>query len=144
LTDPFEEVDPVEEIDPWRVLTALHARSTLWDMVGGEEIAEHPERYGQTPASPEVLTAELEDTKARHSTLMPIAMEVQMLSYLAAESASLAMMKTYPDLDSLSDVDKLKFRSTNIRMGTAIAESVISHMLQKGLLKYGDNDEFLG
>lgn len=143
MTDPFEAVEPVDPIDPWQVLTAQLARSTLWDMIG-PAIIERPETFGQTPASPEVLKAEKAEMQERKALLVPFGMDLQMLSYMASESASLALMKTNEELDNLPDVDKLKFRSTNIRLGTAIAESVISHMLQTGIIKYGDQDELLG
>lgn len=144
MIDPFEEVEPVAPIDPWRVLTAQLARSTLWDMVGPEVMAECPEMFGQTPTSPEVWKAEKADMQERRELLVPFGMDLQLLAYMASEAASTAMMKAYEELDNLPDVDKLKFRSTNIRLGTVIAESVISHMLQKKMITYGEANEFLG
>lgn len=144
MTDPFEDVEPVAPLDPWQVLTAQLSRSMLWDMVGPDAMAKSPEEFGQSPASPEVLAAETRELLERRELLVPLDMDLQILIYLAAENASLAMMKAYPELDNLPDTDKLKFRSTNIRLGTAIVESVVAHMLQKKLIKYGDHDEFLG
>jgi hypothetical protein len=63
---------------------------------------------------------------------------------MAAESASLALIHSEEELKALPDEERLKFRVHNVKLGTAIAESVVSHMLQKGLVKYGDHNEFLG
>jgi hypothetical protein len=46
-------------------------------------------------------------------------------------------------MEQLPDEKKLEFRTHNVKLGTAIAEAVVSHMLQKGLIKYGEADEFL-
>ena len=35
-------------------------------------------------------------------------------------------------------------RMNNIKLGRVIAETIVSHMLEKGLIKYGDQNEFLG
>ena len=71
-------------------------------------------------------------------------MDFSLLCYMAAETASLALIRNDEDMLRLPDEERLKFRMHNVKLGTAIAETVVSHMLQKGLITYGDTDEFLG
>jgi len=144
MLDPFEEVEPVLPLDPFRVLTAQLSRSMLWDMVGPHWMRSDPELFGQQPASEEVLEAEAKEMWNRKRSLLPFGMDFSLLCYMAAESASLAILKGDEQLSNLADEDKLKFRVGNIKLGTAIAEAVVSHMLEKGLIKYGDHDVILG
>lgn len=144
MVDPFEEVTPITPIDPWQALTTELSRSMLWDMLGPERMQNEPAKYGQQPASLDVLEAEAKEMWARKHSMLPFGMDFSLLCYVAAESASLALIKHDVSMGDLPDEEKLKFRIHNVKLGTAIAESVVSHMLQKGLIKYGEIDEFLG
>lgn len=144
MTDPFEEVSPVMPIDPWQALTTELSRSMMWDMIGPKRMREEPERYGQNPASLDVLEAEAKEMYARKHSMLPFGMDFSLLCYMAAETASLALIKNDDVLIDLPDEEKVKFRIHNVKLGTAIAETVVSHMLQKGLIQYGEVNEFLG
>lgn len=144
MTDPFEEVEPAMPLDAWQVLTAQLSRSTLWDMVGPYWMTTDPELFGQSPASPDVIDAEAKEMWERKNLLIPFGMDLQLLSFMAAEAASLAILKSDTNLDNMPESDKIKFRASNVKLATAVAESVISHMLQKRLIQYGEQDEFLG
>jgi hypothetical protein len=144
MLDPFEEVSPVAPMDPWQALTTELSRSMMWDMIGPTRMHNEPVRYGQQPASPDVLEAEGKEMWARKHSMLPFGMDFSLLCYMAAESASLALIKNDDTLSELPDEEKLKFRIHNVKLGTAIAETVVSHMLQKGLIQYGEVDEFLG
>jgi hypothetical protein len=144
MLDPFEEVSPVAPIDPWQALTTELGRSMMWDMIGPTRMKDEPQKYGQQPASLDVLEAEAKEMYDRKHSMLPFGMDFSLLCYMAAESASLALIKNDEDMTALPDEDKLKFRIHNVKLGTAIAETVVSHMLQKGLIQYGDTNEFLG
>ena len=144
MINPFEEVTPAEPIDPWQALTTSLFRSILWDMVGPNQITNNPEKFNQHPASQDVLEAETEEMWARKRSLMPLGMDFPLLCRIAADSASLILMRTDEEIANLDEEAMVKFRIGNIRLGTAVAESVVSHMLQRGLIKYGDPNEFLG
>lgn len=144
MIDPFEEVSPVEAIDPWQALTTELSRSMMWDMIGPSRMQAEPQKYGQQPASVDVLEAEAREMYTRKHSMLPFGMDFSLLCYMAAESASLALIKSDDDMINLPDEEKLKFRIHNVKLGTAIAETVVSHMLQKGLIQYGETNEFLG
>jgi hypothetical protein len=144
MIDPFEEVSPVAPIDPLQALTTELSRSMLWDMLGPGRMQNDPGKYGQQPASIDVLEAEAREMWDRKNSLLPFGRDLHLLCYMAAESASLALIHSEEELKALPDEERLKFRVHNVKLGTAIAESVVSHMLQKGLVKYGDHNEFLG
>lgn len=144
MINPFEEVEPVPPIDPFQVLTAQLSRAMLWDMVGPRAIQEDFALFGQQPASEDVLEAEAQEMWARKNSIAHFGTDFPLLCWMAAESASKALLGADINLQNLSDVDKANFRTSNIKLGTAIAESVVSHMLEKGLIKYGDSNEFLG
>lgn len=144
MLDPFEEVSPLSAIDPWQALTTELSRSMMWDMIGPSRMQTEPQKYGQQPASVDVLEAEANEMYTRKHSMLPFGMDFSLLCYMAAESASLALIRSDDDLINLPDEEKLKFRIHNVKLGTAIAETVVSHMLQKGLIQYGETNEFLG
>lgn len=144
MLDPFEEVSPVAPIDPWQALTTELSRSMMWDMIGPTRMHNEPGKYGQQPASPDVLEAEAKEMWTRKHSMLPFGLDFSLLCYMAAESASLALIRNDDTLNELPDDEQLKFRIHNVKLGTAIAETVVSHMLQKGLITYGETDEFLG
>lgn len=140
MIDPFENVSPIAPIDPWQALTTELSRSMLWDMLGPARMWNEPGRYGQQPASLDVFEAEANEMWARKKSMMPFGMDFSLLCYIAAESASLALIHSDEMMRELPDEEKLKFRIHNVRLGTAITEAVVSHMLQKGLIQYGEED----
>jgi hypothetical protein len=144
MLDPFEEVSPVTPIDPWQALTTELSRSMMWDMIGPKRMKDEPQRFGQQPASLDVLEAEAKEMYDRKHSMLPFGLDFSLLCYMAAETASVALINNDEMLNELPDEERLKFRIHNVKLGTAIAETVVSHMLQKGLIKYGETDEFLG
>jgi hypothetical protein len=144
MTDPFEDVTPATPLDPWQVLTTELSRSMMWDMIGPEIMRNNPTKYGQNPASDDVLEAEASEMWSRKQSILPFGLDFPFLCYVAAEIASLALIKSDEVLTRMSDDEKMRFRVHNIKLSTAVAESVVSHMLQKGLINYGDRNEFLG
>ena len=144
MTDPFEEVSPAAPIDSWQALTTELSRSMMWDMIGPTRMRDEPIKHGQQPASLDVLEAEAKEMWERKHSMLPFGMDFSLLCYIAAESASLALIQNDANLIDLPEEEKLKFRTHNVKLGTAIAESVVSHMLQKGLIRYGERSEFLG
>lgn len=142
--DPFEEVSPVAPLDQWQALTTELSRSMLWDMIGPHKMLHDPESFGQHPASEDVLEAEAMEMWARKRSMLPFGMDFNLLCYMAAESASLALINGDENMAGLPDEERYKFRIHNVKLGTAIAEAVVSHMLQKGLIKYGDINVILG
>jgi len=144
VIDPFEEVAPVPEIDRWQEFTARLARSMMWDMIGPQKMQEDPMRFGQNPASMDVLEAEAEDMWKRKHSLMPFGMIFPAICYAAIDSASTAIIMSEEFEDKFSPDELFKFRMNNLKLGTSIAESVVGHLLEKGLVKYGDNNVILG
>jgi hypothetical protein len=144
MTDPFEEVSPAAPINPWQELNIRFSRSMLWDMLGPYQMMNNSAQYGQNPASMDVLEAEAKDMMEREYSMLPLGMDFGLLCLIASETASSVLMKNDEDLQHLPQEELMKFRQHNIRLGTTIAKSVVSHMLQKGLIKYGELNEFLG
>lgn len=142
--DPMEPVEPVPPMLPGEQLTAELTRSMMWDMIGPYQIRDEPYKYGQHPASMDVLEAEAAEFWARKSTLLPFGMFFPMYCFIAAESASKAVLVGHGMLEHMSPEEQQNFRMNNIKFATSVAESVVGHMLQRGLVKYGDNYEFLG
>ena len=144
MIDPFEEVSAVPEIDPVQQLTTELSRSMLWDMIGPYKMRDYPTQYGQNPASPDVLEAEGKEMWERKHALLPFGWDFPLLCYIAAQSASSAILIGDPAFAEMDAEDQLKFRINNVNMGTAVAEAVVSHMLQKGLIRYGESNVVLG
>lgn len=144
MMNPFEEVEPLAPIDPMELMMSQLSRAMLWDMVGPYSMRDKAELLGQHPASTDVLEAEAKEMWERKRSLLPFGMDFPFLCHVASETASTALLSTNPNLNSMGEMDKAEFRAGNVRLGTAIAEAVVSHMLEKGLIKYGDNNEFLG
>jgi hypothetical protein len=144
MYDPFEEVEPVEEIEPLQQLAMEISRSMTWDMIGPIKMQKDPIRFGQNPASLDVLEAEAREMWGRKNSLLPFGLDFPFLCYMASEAASYALINSDDAMKLLSEEDKMKFRFHNYKLGTAIAEAVVSHMLQRGLITYGEHNEFLG
>lgn len=138
MLDPFEEVDPAEDIDPWQVLTTQLSRSMLWDMIGPDRMRDESLKFGHAPASPDVLEAEGKEMWERKYALVPFGWDFPLLCFIASEAASAALINSDEKLRAMSEEDIYKFRVNNVRLVTAATESVVGHMIQNGLIKYGD------
>lgn len=135
--DPFEEVEPLEPLGFQEVFASLSKRSIMWDLIGPHKMWNHSEKYGQSPASPDVLAREFEDMTERKSMLLPLGQSLPLLCYIAAESATEAIMASDPNFSELSDDDRMRFRMQNVQLGSVITESVLGHLIQNGLIHLG-------
>jgi hypothetical protein len=135
--DPFEEVEPLEPLGYHEVLASLSKRSIMWDLIGPQKMWRESVKYGQNPASPDVLHKEYEDMMERRGMLEPLSHNLPMLCYIAAESATEAIMAADDSFSLLSDEERMIFRMKNVQLGSIITSSVIGHLLQAGALSYG-------
>ena len=135
--NPFEEVEPLEPLDVQAAFAASIHRSMMWDLLGPHKMWNDSEKYGQCPASPDVLTAEYEDMMVRHNSLLPFGGSIPQLCFIAAESVSQIVMASDKRYAEISEEDRTKFRAQTVQMGSAITSSVIGHLIQSGLLHYG-------
>lgn len=104
-----------------------------------------PQTYGQEPASPDVLAMEYDDMMQRKKNLLPLSNTLALLSYVAAESATEAVIASDKRLSKLTEEEQLAMRMQNVALSAAVTESVIGHLLQSGILVYGEPpNEFLG
>jgi hypothetical protein len=143
LYDPFEEVEQPEEMNPLAVTTRQLSRAMLWDMVG-ENLTTDPVHYKQSPASPDVTDMEYEEMLARKVSLNAFGAAFPLLCQIASDTASHVLTCEDTKLQALSDDERMLFRYHNYKLGTAITVAVITHMLQNGLITYGDPYELLG
>lgn len=137
MHNPFEEVTPLDPLDDWEVFTSTLQRSMMWDFAGPEKIQENPQSLGQQPASPDVLKAEYKEMMLRHSALAPISRNLSIMCYIAAESATQALLQLDPKYAEMPEAERLQFRVHNVNIGAAITSSVLSHLLQGDFLHYG-------
>jgi hypothetical protein len=137
IRDPFEEVEPLEPLGIHEVLTSRAKRSIMWDLIGPHKMWNYSEKYGQNPASPDVLHREYLDMVERKNLLLPLSNALPLLCYIAAESATEAIIASDESFAGISDEDRMKFRMQNVQLGSVITESVVSHLIQNGLIKYG-------
>ena len=135
--DPFEDVEPLRPLEDGAVLISLLKRSILWDLIGPDRIRKDSEHFGMAPASPEVFDKEFEEMIRRKYSLLPIRDRLSLMCYIAAESASHALMTGDKKYSEMTPEDKLQFRLHNVSLASVVADSVISHMLQDGSLHYG-------
>jgi hypothetical protein len=143
--NPFEEVEPLEPLGYPEVFTSLIKRSIMWDLIGPARMWQQSVKYGQSPASPDVLRREYEDMLKRKRNLLPIGGQLALMCYVAAESATEAVFASDDKFSQLSDDEKVSVRMQNVAMSSAVTESVIGHLLQSGILVYGEPpNEFLG
>jgi hypothetical protein len=142
MVNVFEEVTPIPPVDPLQELSIQLGRSMMWDMIGPYKIRDNPALYGQQPASIDVLEAEAQESFSRKHVVGTLGMEFPLLCHIAAESASRVMLVS--DGITLEQDQEMAFRMAHVQYGTAVAETVVGHLLQKGLLKLGDNHVVLG
>jgi hypothetical protein len=137
MLDPFEEVSPLEPLDTLGVLTQTLKRSIMWDIIGPYRMRDNPTDFHQQPASPDVMEAEYRDLILRQNSLMYLNPNLSMMCYIAAESATEALLKLDPRYKEMPEEEILQFRAHNVNMGAAIVGSVLGQMLQSGLLHIG-------
>lgn len=143
--NPFEEVTPLEPLGYPEVFASLIKRSIMWDLIGPTRMWQQSVKYGQEPASPDVLRKEYEDMMVRKRGLLPLGGTLALMCYVAAESATEAIIASDEKLSKLTDDERTSVRMQNVALSSAVTESVIGHLLQSGILVYGDPpNEFLG
>jgi hypothetical protein len=139
--NPFTAViTPVEPLDTEAATVSVLQRSMMWDLVGVKGIREEPMKYGQNPASQDVIDKEYEEMIVRKSAITALGYQLPLLCHVAVESASQVLMASDPHWEFISPEDKLKFRMHNSKVATAVTESVISHLLQGGLIHIGGHN----
>lgn len=138
----MEEVEPVPDIDLGQVLATRLQRSTLWDMVGPYNMRDTPGLYGQNPASTDVLEREAVDMWERKHALIPFGENLPMLCSIAAHAATRAIM--VGEGMQLSPEQQMNLTMNNTFVSMRVAQSVIGHMLQAGMITYGGRNELLG
>lgn len=136
--DPFTaEIAPLEPLDNEQAVISHLQRSMMWDIVGPAGIRKNPERFGQNPASQDVMDKEFEEMVLRKNALSSFGFRLPLLTHIAVESASQALLATDPRYSIYTDAEKLQFRMDNARLTTVVTETVISHLLQGGLIHFG-------
>lgn len=139
--DPFdEEIAPLSEIDNWEVLTSMLKRSMLWDLLGPMKIKNSPGKLNIKPASQDVMEAEYKEMLSRKYSLMPLRSELSLMSYIAAESASDALLALDERYKEMTEEERVQFRTHNVAVGAVITDAVLGHLIQEGLLHYGGHE----
>lgn len=139
--DPFSaEIEPLSEIDDWEVLTSMLKRSILWDLLGPMKMKTPNEKLKITGASKDVLEAEYKEMMKRKYSLLPLRSELSLMSYIAAESASDALLALDERYKEMTDDDRAQFRLHNVAVGAVITDAVLGHLIQEGLLHFGGHE----
>ena len=135
--DPFDEnIVPYDSSENAELYPNAMLRSCMWDMVG-PDMLRNPEKYGESPASPDVAFLEYQDMLSRKRSLVPFGPNISMGCYVAATAATRAVIASEPRAAELTEEEKSNLLTENIRVSIAVTSSVLSHMLKKGLLHYG-------
>jgi hypothetical protein len=116
----------------------------MWDMIGPYNMRDEPTKFGQQPASMDVLEAEAKDMWARKHSLLPLGDNFGLLCFIASQAVSSAILMGEGYIDTMSSEEQLKFRMNNVKLGTHVTESVVGHLLEAGFITYGENNELLG
>lgn len=139
MTDPFDDVVPLPPLDEVAVLTHTLERSIMWDIIGPYQMRDNPTDFGQNPASMDVLEAEYRDLMQRQDYLLQFGSNLHLMCYIAAESASDALIKLDEKYKDMPEEELLQFRTHNVNIGAAIVGAVLGNMLQRGLLHAGEH-----
>lgn len=135
--DPFSaEVEPLNPLDTIALFPLALRRSMMWDMVGDAMIKD-PERFGENPASDDVIEAEFKEMVDRNRTLNPFGPGIEMYCSLAAAAATSAVLAIEPKAQGLSEEEKEEFLAENTRISSMVTRTVLGHMLYKGLIHVG-------
>jgi hypothetical protein len=132
----WENVAPLPAIEPLEIYHARLRRSMMWDLAG-PLIPSEPERFGQVPASPDVLEVEFNEMALRKQSLLPLGLSLDIACRTAAEAATMVSLATDKSAGELSEEDKMKYLANNVRISEAVTRSVISHFISTGILQYG-------
>lgn len=138
MIDPFEDVAAPEMPNPLEQLTTELSRSMMWDMIGPINMKDHSDDFGQNPASMDVLEAEAQAMWKRKQALMVFGQDLPLFCTLATEAASNTLITANDNLKNMPEQFKMQYKQDNLRVSALVTASVISHMLQKGMLKFGD------
>ena len=132
----WENIEPLPDVEPLEVYHARLKRSMMWDMLG-PRITSDPEKFGQVPASPDVLQMEFNDMATRHQSLMPLGLSLDIACRTAAEAATMVALATDPRHENITEEEKLQLFTDNVRISDAVAKSVMAHFISTGVLHYG-------
>lgn len=138
MRNPFEEVEPLEELNPLQRLTQELSRSMMWDIIGPQNMANNSPHFGLNPASMDVLEAEAADMWKRKNAIAVFGSDLPLFVSAASEAASNTFLKDNPNLQGMPEEAQMQFRMDNLRLTSLVTAAVMGHMLQKGLIKYGD------
>lgn len=136
--DPFEEVEPLDPLGNQEAFASFVRRSMKWDLIGPYKMWNDAEKFGENPASPEVMEKEYADMIRRKDKLLPIGAAISLFCYIAAESATEAILLGDESLSDITEDDKLRLRMQNVQLSSAVTESVLGHLFQAGLITYGE------
>lgn len=135
--NPFEAiVEPLNPLDTIALFPLALRRSMMWDMVGDAMIKD-PERFGENPASDDVIEAEFREMVNRNRMLHPFGPGLEMYCTLAAAAATSAVLAIEPKAQGLTDEEKEEFLAENTRISTMVTQTILGHMLYKGLIHVG-------
>jgi hypothetical protein len=135
--DPFNAgVEPLNSLDTIALFPLALRRSMMWDMVADAMIKD-PERFGENPASDDVVEAEFREMVDRNRMLNPFGPGIEMYCQLAAAAATNAVLAIEPKAQGLSDEEREEFLAENTRISTMVTRTVLGHMLHKGLIHVG-------
>lgn len=137
IPDPFDEAG-LGDIDPTALLRSV-SRSMMWEFIPPKMMQENPEDFGQTPASIDVLKAEYKDSFARRMSLIPLEPSLSILATTASNAASTVLLELDPNYKMMSEKDRMLFREHNMNLGTAVTKAVLGHLIQEGLIHYGED-----
>lgn len=135
FVNPFDEAEP-DDFDQTALLRLL-SRSMMWEFIPPTTMKEEPQRFGQTPASNDVLKKEYEDFCKRRISLMPFDMTLTLLSAVAANAASTVLLEMNPGYKEMPEKEQEMFRLHNSHIANAVTRAVLGHLIQDGYLHYG-------
>lgn len=132
----WEGVEPLPQMEPLEIYHTRLKRSMMWDMVG-PRIAADPERFGQAPASNDVLEKEFNEMVVRQQGLLPLGLSLDIACRTASEAATAASLAMRSETDNLTEEEKAKTYADNFFISEAVAKSVLAHFISSGVLKVG-------
>lgn len=137
IPDPFDEAE-LGDYDASALLRSV-TRSMMWEFIPPKLMKERPEDFGQTPASLDVLRAEYGDSIKRQTSVLPLEPSLSILSVAAASAASSVLLELDPNYKEMPEQDKMLFRAHNANLGIAVTKAVLGHLIQEGLIHYGEH-----
>lgn len=132
----WEGIVPLPPVEQLEIYHTMLRRSMMWDMLG-PRITSDPEKFGQVPASPDVLQMEFNDMARRQQSLLPLGLSLDIACRTAAEAATIVFLATDPRAENYTEEEKLQRLTDNVRASDAVAKSVLAHFISTGILHYG-------